>query len=177
MTYRNAFAPRPGARPACACTAIVNVPELLCTICTGVSENVRSPSPPSALPPQRGTPISSSESAASEANVRVRRLISGCKLTDSEFGRHAKNDRTPRDSSGGSPQVAESNARWADGRIVSFNMCSRSRSIDHSNDPEGQRAYCSLEELIESHIPKCVCRDESKAPYERANAQQCMRDA
>src|SRR4051812_6847670 len=74
-------------------------------------------------------------------------------------------------------QVAESNARWADGRIVPFNMCSRSRSIDHSNDPEGQRAYCSLEELIGSHIPKCVCRDESKAAYERANAQQYMRDA
>src|SRR3954462_5483208 len=101
MTYRNAFAPRPGARPACACTAIVSVPELLCTVCTGVSENVRSPPPPSALPPQRGTPISSSESAASEANDRVQRLISGCKLTDSGVGRHAKNDRTPRDSSGG----------------------------------------------------------------------------
>jgi hypothetical protein len=82
----------------------------------------------------------------------------------------------PRETHLEAPCRAESNARWADGRIVPFNMCSR-RQHGPQQRSRGRRAYCSLEELIGSHIPKCVCRDESKAAYERANAQQYMRDA
>jgi len=74
-------------------------------------------------------------------------------------------------------KVRESNKKWADGMVVASNMCAGDRSVHHTADPEGQRVYCSFEELVGSHIPKCVCRDEMQTPEERTEAQQYLRNA
>jgi hypothetical protein len=74
-------------------------------------------------------------------------------------------------------QVHESNKKWANGIIVASNLCAGDRSAQHTTDPAGQRVYCAFEELIGSHIPKCVCRDEMRFREERAEAQEWMREA
>ena len=72
-------------------------------------------------------------------------------------------------------KVRESNKKWADGVVVASNMCSGDRSAQHTKDPEGQRIYCGFEELVGTHIPKCVCRDEMLTPEQRAEAQDYLR--
>jgi hypothetical protein len=74
-------------------------------------------------------------------------------------------------------KVRESNKKWGDGMVVAANMCAGDRSSQHTKDPEGQRVYCGFEEVVGSHIPKCVCRDEMKSPDDRAEAQQYLREA
>jgi hypothetical protein len=74
-------------------------------------------------------------------------------------------------------QVRDSNKKWADGVVVASNMCAKNRSAQHSNDPEGQRVYCALEETLGSHIPKCVCRDEMRSAEDRAATVQYLREA
>jgi hypothetical protein len=74
-------------------------------------------------------------------------------------------------------KVAESNKKWANGLVVAANMCAGDRSVQHTKDIEGQRVYCGFEELVGSHVPKCVCRDEMQAPDERADAQEYIRQA
>ena len=74
-------------------------------------------------------------------------------------------------------RIRESNSQWAQGVVVPMHMCAQNRSTQHSNDAEGQRAYCGLEELLGSHIPKCVCRDEGRTPEERAAAQRYLQEA
>ena len=74
-------------------------------------------------------------------------------------------------------QIRSSNDRWSDGVVVANNMCARDRSTQHTNDPEGQRANCTLEEVLGSHFQKCVCRDERQAAQEREDAQQYMLEA
>ena len=73
--------------------------------------------------------------------------------------------------------AAESNKKWADGVIVANNMCAKDRSSQHTNDKEGQRVYCALEEVLGSHIPKCVCRDEMRSAEDRAQAVDYMRNS
>jgi hypothetical protein len=69
------------------------------------------------------------------------------------------------------------NKQWsAGGVVVASNMCAQDHSVQHSNDPEGQRAYCAFETPLGTHVPKCVCRDENKSMAEREAAQQFMRD-
>ena len=74
-------------------------------------------------------------------------------------------------------QVRDSNKKWADGVVVASNMCAKDRSTQHSNDKEGQRVYCALEEMLGSHIPKCVCRDEMRSAEDRAQAVDYMRNS
>jgi hypothetical protein len=69
------------------------------------------------------------------------------------------------------------NKQWSEGGVVvATNMCSQDRSVQHSKDPEGQRAYCGFEVPLGTHLPKCVCRDEKKSMGEREAVQQFMRD-
>jgi len=74
-------------------------------------------------------------------------------------------------------RIRESNKKWGNGVVVASNMCAGDRSAQHTADPEGQRVYCGFEELVGSHIPKCVCRDEMRTPEDRAVAQQYLREA
>lgn len=74
-------------------------------------------------------------------------------------------------------KTRESNKKWSDGVVVASNMCARDGSVQHTKDPAGKRAYCALEEIVGSHIPKCVCRDELQVNDEREEARQYMRDA
>jgi len=74
-------------------------------------------------------------------------------------------------------QVRDSNDKWADGVVVANNMCAQNRSVQHSNDRTGKRAWCQLEELVGSHLPKCVCRDEQNDDRIRNEAQQYLREA
>jgi hypothetical protein len=71
----------------------------------------------------------------------------------------------------------QSNKKWGDGVIVANNMCAKDRSTQHSNDAAGQRVHCALEEMLGSHIPKCVCRDEMRTSEDRAEAVQYLREA
>ena len=71
----------------------------------------------------------------------------------------------------------ESNKKWADGVIVANNMCAKGRSSQHTNDKQGERVYCALEEVVGSHIPKCVCRDEMRSAEDRAQAVEYMRNS
>ena len=73
-------------------------------------------------------------------------------------------------------QVKESNSKWANGLVVANKMCATDGSVQHTKDPEGMRIYCGFEELVGSHIPKCICRDESDIAYRREEAQQYLRD-
>jgi hypothetical protein len=74
-------------------------------------------------------------------------------------------------------KVHESNKQWTDGKVVALNMCAPDRSAKHTDDPPGQRVYCAIEELVGSHIPKCVCRDEAQAAQQRAEADEFLRQA
>ena len=74
-------------------------------------------------------------------------------------------------------KIQESNKKWADGVVVASSMCARDRTVQHSNDREGQRIWCGFEEMLGSHIPKCVCRDEMRFDEERALAQEYQRQA
>jgi hypothetical protein len=68
------------------------------------------------------------------------------------------------------------NKRWSEGVIVATNMCTQDRSVQHSKDPEGQRAYCGFEVPLGTHVPKCVCRDEKQSVEERDAVEQFMRN-
>ena len=74
-------------------------------------------------------------------------------------------------------KVKQSNNKWENGLVVASNMCARDGSVQHTKDPEGQRIYCGFEELIGSHIPKCVCYDEQESAQRRAESQQYFREA
>jgi hypothetical protein len=73
-------------------------------------------------------------------------------------------------------QVRQSNKKWSDGLVVARNMCASDGSVQHTKDPQGQRIYCGLEEILGSHIPKCVCRDEMQMRDQREEAKQYLRD-
>ena len=73
--------------------------------------------------------------------------------------------------------AAQSNKKFADGVIVANNMCAKDHSMQHTNDKEGERVYCALEEVLGSHIPKCVCRDEMRSAEDRAKAVDYMRQS
>ncbi len=74
-------------------------------------------------------------------------------------------------------QVKQSNSKWTDGLVVANNMCAKDGSVQHTKDPEGQRIYCGFEELVGTHIPKCICYDEQESAERRAEAQQYLREA
>ena len=74
-------------------------------------------------------------------------------------------------------KIRESNKKWSDGLIVATNLCAHDGTVHASKDPEGQRIYCGLEELVGSHIPKCVCRDEAEIADRRNESQQYFREA
>jgi hypothetical protein len=74
-------------------------------------------------------------------------------------------------------QVRQSNNTWLQGMVMKKELCSKNRSVEHTNDAPGKRIHCGLEEIIGTHILKCVCRDEAQAAQERAAAQQYMLEA
>lgn len=74
-------------------------------------------------------------------------------------------------------QARDSNKKWSDGVVVAQNMCASDGSVQHTKDPEGKRVFCGLEELVGTHLPKCICRDEAQAADQRDEAQQYLRDA
>ena len=59
--------------------------------------------------------------------------------------------------------------------VMPARMCD-SKGPARSNDPEGKRMICALEEVLGTHVPQCVCRDESQADSTRAAAQQSIRE-
>jgi len=74
-------------------------------------------------------------------------------------------------------EVRQSNGTWSQGMVMKKDLCSKDRSVQHTNDAPGQRVNCGLEEIVGTHMLECVCRDEAQAAQERAAAQQYMREA
>ena len=72
-------------------------------------------------------------------------------------------------------KVRDSNDRWSDGVVVANNLCARDQSAQQTNDRGGKR--CQMEELVGSHLPKCVCRNEQNDDRNRNEAQQRLREA
>jgi len=70
-----------------------------------------------------------------------------------------------------------SRKQWSQGIVVATEMCATDGSSQHTKDPEGFRAYCAREEIVGSHLRKCVCRDEGQAVEERDESQQYLRNA
>lgn len=64
----------------------------------------------------------------------------------------------------------------SDGVILPNSMCAKHGVAAASNDAPGSRMICELEELVGSHYPRCVCRDEQQIVADRAEAQQAVRD-
>jgi hypothetical protein len=74
-------------------------------------------------------------------------------------------------------QVRDSNKTWAQALVMRKDLCTKDRSVQHTDDAPGKRIHCGLEEIIGTHILRCVCRDEAQAAQERAAAQQYMLEA
>ena len=67
--------------------------------------------------------------------------------------------------------------RSIDGDIIVANsMCGGYAVRAATNDAPGDRMICGWEELVGTHVPKCVCHDEKKAQADREMAQQYLRD-
>lgn len=73
-------------------------------------------------------------------------------------------------------KVRDSNDRWSDGVVVANNLCARDHSVQHTNDRGGKPAWCQMEEVVGSHLPKCVCRSEQNDDV-RNQTQQHLREA
>jgi hypothetical protein len=60
--------------------------------------------------------------------------------------------------------------------ILPTEMCAEHGSVAMSNDKEGERMRCELENKIGTHIPSCVCFDEGYTEREREQAYEMMRN-
>jgi hypothetical protein len=61
--------------------------------------------------------------------------------------------------------------------IVSNSLCGGYAVRAASKDPPGERMICGWEELVGSHVPKCICHDEKQLEEDQQTAQAYLRDA
>ena len=61
--------------------------------------------------------------------------------------------------------------------IVANSLCGGYAVRAATNDPPGERMICGWEELVGSHVPKCICRDEKQLEEDRQAGQAYLRDA
>jgi hypothetical protein len=54
-------------------------------------------------------------------------------------------------------------------------MCAPHGTVSMSNDKEGDRMVCEMQEQLGTHIPRCVCVDEGFSERERELAMEQMR--
>src|SRR5207248_344057 len=64
----------------------------------------------------------------------------------------------------------------SEGVILPNYMCAKRGVSAASNDPMGQRMICEFEELVGTHLPRCVCRDEKQIVADREGSQQNVLD-
>ena len=64
----------------------------------------------------------------------------------------------------------------SEGVILPNYMCAKRGVAAASNDPVGQRMICEMEELVGTHLPRCVCRDEKQIVADREDSQQTVLD-
>ena len=65
----------------------------------------------------------------------------------------------------------------SDGVILPSYMCAKRGVAAASKDPVGKRMVCEMEELLGTHMARCVCRDEQQIADDREGSQQALRDA
>ena len=65
----------------------------------------------------------------------------------------------------------------SDGVIMPASMCAKRGVAARSKDEPGSGMVCEREELVGSHFPRCICRDEQQVIADRERAQQDARDA
>jgi hypothetical protein len=63
----------------------------------------------------------------------------------------------------------------SEGVVLPNKMCASYGKVALSNDVEGERMICEMEEPVGSHLPKCVCRDELALADEKDKTQETMR--
>src|SRR5882757_6672207 len=59
--------------------------------------------------------------------------------------------------------------------ILPNEMCAEHGKIAVSNDKEGDRMVCELQNQLGTHIPRCVCIDEGFSDRERELAFEMLR--
>ncbi|HEX4384581.1 MAG TPA: hypothetical protein VH083_16580 [Myxococcales bacterium] len=59
--------------------------------------------------------------------------------------------------------------------ILPNSMCAEHGTVSLSNDKEGDRMVCELQNQLGTHIPRCVCIDEGFSERERELAFEMMR--
>jgi hypothetical protein len=59
--------------------------------------------------------------------------------------------------------------------ILPNSMCAEHGTVAVSNDKEGDRMVCELQNQLGTHIPRCVCVDEGFTERERELAFEMMR--
>ena len=62
------------------------------------------------------------------------------------------------------------------GVVLPNSMCAKHGTAAMSNDAPGHRMVCEFEELVGTHLPKCICRDEQQIVADRAASQQAITD-
>jgi hypothetical protein len=72
--------------------------------------------------------------------------------------------------------TAQNNRVVSQGVVLANSMCARHGVAAASNDPKGDRMICELEELVGSHVPRCVCRDEQQLVADRDASQEYVRE-
>lgn len=56
-------------------------------------------------------------------------------------------------------------------------LCAGDGSVSVSKGSNGRQILCGLEEMVGTHIPKCVCRNETDNAEARESAQDAVRSA
>ncbi|HEX4384582.1 MAG TPA: hypothetical protein VH083_16585 [Myxococcales bacterium] len=59
--------------------------------------------------------------------------------------------------------------------ILPNSMCAEHGTVAVSNDKEGDRMICELQNQLGTHIPRCVCVDEGFSERERELAFEMLR--
>jgi hypothetical protein len=59
--------------------------------------------------------------------------------------------------------------------ILPNEMCAQHGTVAVSNDKEGDRMVCELQNQLGTHIPRCICVDEGFSERERELAFEMMR--
>jgi hypothetical protein len=60
--------------------------------------------------------------------------------------------------------------------VVANALCGGYAVRAATKDPPGERMTCGWEELVGTHVPRCICRDEKQQELDRDMAQQYLRD-
>ncbi len=64
-----------------------------------------------------------------------------------------------------------------DGIVMPTSMCARRGEVAASNDAPGNQMMCEVEEVVGSHMPRCICRAEEQIAADRDAAQQARRES